>query len=123
VTDGDLIAAAALAFGVPLLLAAGHRPLTLAALDPCVSSRVREQPRAGRPRRPRAPRRCRGRGRPGLGNLLVVALLIAPAVAALRVAATLPAQLLAAAAIGAGSGAIGLVASDRLDVAPERRSR
>ena len=117
VTDGDLIAAGALAVGVPLLLAAGHRPLTLAAHDP-----------ASAPAFGSSPARV-GLGVlallgvavvvavQGLGNLLVVALLIAPAVAAHRVAGTLPAQLVAAALIGAGSGAIGLVASDRLDVA------
>jgi ABC-type Mn2+/Zn2+ transport system permease subunit len=53
----------------------------------------------------------------GLGNLLVVALLIAPGVAATRLTTRLPRQLAAAAAIGALSGAIGVVASDQLSLA------
>jgi ABC-type Mn2+/Zn2+ transport system permease subunit len=53
----------------------------------------------------------------GLGNLLVVALLIAPAIAAQRVAPRLPGQLAAAAALGALSGALGVLVSDRLSLA------
>ena len=117
VTDGDLVAAAALAVGVPLALAGGHRPLTLAAHDPAAATAFGSSP--GRV----------GLGVlvllgvavvvavQGLGNLLVVALLIAPAVTAQRVAHRLGGQLAAAAVVGAASGAIGLVASDRLDSA------
>ena len=53
----------------------------------------------------------------GLGNLLVLALLVAPGIAAGRLSDRLPAQLAIAAAVGAGSGALGLLASDRLDLA------
>jgi ABC-type Mn2+/Zn2+ transport system permease subunit len=53
----------------------------------------------------------------GLGNLLVVALIVAPAAAAMRIAGSLRGQLTLAAALGAGSGAGGLALSLWLDVA------
>jgi ABC-type Mn2+/Zn2+ transport system permease subunit len=117
VSDGDLVAAGALAVGLPLLLAAGHRPLALAAHDPGAAPALGTSPARV------------GLGVlallgvavvvavQGLGNLLVVALLIAPAVAAAKLAPRLGQRLVVAAVIGAASGAIGLVASDRLDLA------
>jgi ABC-type Mn2+/Zn2+ transport system permease subunit len=117
VTTADLVAAAVLAAAVPLALAAGHRTLAAAAFDPAAAPSLGVRP---------------GRAElgllgllalalvgavQGLGNLLVLALLVAPAIAAGRVARRLTAQLAIAAAVGAGSGALGLVASDRLDLA------
>ena len=117
VTTGDLVAAAVLAAAVPLALAAGHRPLAATAFDP-----VAARPLGVRP----------GRAElgllvllavalvvavQGLGNLLVLALLVAPGIAAGRLADRLAAQLAIAAAVGAGSGALGLLASDRLALA------
>ena len=117
VTDADLVAAGVLAVAVPLLLAAGHRSLTTAALDPLAAPSLGTSPA----------RALAGLlallglavvvAVQGLGNLLVVALLIAPAIAAGRVSGRLPHQLAAAAVIGAGSGAAGVLLSDRLDVA------
>jgi ABC-type Mn2+/Zn2+ transport system permease subunit len=117
VTDGDLIAAAALALGVPLALAAAHRPLAAVAHDPAAARTLGASPA----------RTTAGLlallgvsvvvAVQGLGNLLVLAILLAPAIAASRLARRLPQQLATAAAVGAASGALGVVASDRLDTA------
>ena len=52
-----------------------------------------------------------------LGNLLVFALLVAPAAAAMRLGRSVRAQLWLAAALGSAAGVLGLVASAELDVA------
>ena len=52
-----------------------------------------------------------------LGNLLVFALLVAPAAAAMRLGASTRAQLWLAAALGSGAGVLGLVVSAELDLA------
>ena len=52
-----------------------------------------------------------------LGNLLVFALLVAPAAAATRLGRSMRSQILLAAALGAGAGVVGLVVSAELDVA------
>lgn len=117
VTDADLVAAAALAVAVPAALAAGHRPLTLAAHDPDAA------PSLGvRPERVQAALLVLLGAAivvavQGLGNLLVVALLIAPGAAAARLSGRLGAQVVLAAVLGAGTGAAGLVVSDRLALA------
>jgi ABC-type Mn2+/Zn2+ transport system permease subunit len=54
---------------------------------------------------------------PGLGNLLVVAVLVAPAAAARRVTRRLPTMMAAAVAIAVGAGLAGLYASFYLDTA------
>jgi ABC-type Mn2+/Zn2+ transport system permease subunit len=112
VTGADLAAAAVLAAAVALLLAAGHRPLTAAAFAPLPETR---------------PARVQAAllvligaaivvAVQGLGNLLVLALLVAPGVA-VRPLRSLRAQLVAAAAVAAGSGGLGVLASDRLGTA------
>jgi ABC-type Mn2+/Zn2+ transport system permease subunit len=53
----------------------------------------------------------------GLGNLLLVALVVAPAAAALRVARRLRAVLLAATGLAAFAGVAGLLLSFHADVA------
>jgi ABC-type Mn2+/Zn2+ transport system permease subunit len=117
VTAGDLAAAAALGVVLVAALAAGHRRLSLVAFDPIAAPSLGARP-----------------GRielallvglavalvaavQGLGNLLVVALIVAPAAAAMRIAGSLRGQLTLAAALGAGSGAGGLALSLWLDVA------
>lgn len=116
-TTTDLAAAAVLGVVVAAALAAQHRALTAAAHDPLTARALGVDP---------------GRTEAallvllglalvvavqGLGNLLVVALLIAPGAAAPRLARTLPRQLIAAAALGAGSGAAGVLLSDALSLA------
>ena len=54
---------------------------------------------------------------PGLGSLLLVALILAPGAAALRLAARMPAVLALAAAIGALSGFAGLILSFHAGIA------
>ena len=112
VTDADLIAAAILAVAVPLALAAAHRPLTAVAFAPLP---------ALRPARVQAGLLILLAAAivvavQGLGNLLVLALLVAPGVAA-RPLRRLGTQLAAGALVGAGSGALGVLASDRLGTA------
>jgi ABC-type Mn2+/Zn2+ transport system permease subunit len=116
VTDADLVAAGILALAIPLALAAGHRPLTAVAFSPAAA------PSLGiRPSVVHAALLVLLAGAivvavQGLGTLLVLALLVAPGVAA-RGLARLRARLLAAALVGAGSGGLGVLASDRLGTA------
>ena len=116
-STGDLVAAAALGGGVALALAAGHRTFAAAVFDPVAAPSLGADP---------------GRAQlallvllavavvaavQGLGNLLVLALIVGPASAAIRLGPSLRAQVLAGGALGALAGALGLVASAELDVA------
>lgn len=117
VTRGDLIASAALVAGVLVALFAAHRPLALACFEP------RSAASLGAP-----PRRLElvllallvlttlvAVG--ALGNLLVVALLIAPGAAAARIARRLIGALTLAAVLAIGAGVGGLYLSHYLEVA------
>jgi ABC-type Mn2+/Zn2+ transport system permease subunit len=117
VTDTDLAAAALLAVLTPLVLGAGHRPLTAAAHDADAAPALGVDPAKTQAALLVLLAAAIVVAVQGLGNLLVVALLVAPGVAAARIAPRLPAQLATAAALGAASGAIGLVVSDRLSLA------
>ena len=112
VSDAELASAGVLAVAVPLALAAAHRPLTAVAFAPLPALR---------------PARVRALllvligvaiavAVQGLGNLLVLAVLVAPGIAA-GVADRLMVRLPLGAAVGAGSGALGVLASDRLGTA------
>jgi ABC-type Mn2+/Zn2+ transport system permease subunit len=113
----DLVAAAALAALVAFALGAGHRSLAAAVFDPIAAPSLGVRP---------------GRVElallallavavvaavQGLGNLLVLALIVAPASAGIRLGAGLRGQIALAAALGALAGLLGLVASAELDVA------
>jgi ABC-type Mn2+/Zn2+ transport system permease subunit len=113
----DLVAAAALAALVAFALGAGHRSLAVAVFDPVAAPSLGVRP---------------GRVElallallaiavvaavQGLGNLLVLALIVAPASAGIRLGADLRGQIALAAALGALAGLLGLVASAELDVA------
>ena len=117
VTDADLIAAGVLALLTPLALAAGHRDLTVAAHDPDAARALGTNPARTQLALLVLLAAAIVVAVQGLGNLLVVALLIAPGVAAARIAGRLPAQLAIAAVLGAASGALGLVVSDELSLA------
>jgi ABC-type Mn2+/Zn2+ transport system permease subunit len=113
----DLLVAGALALGVVAALVAGHRSLALVGFD-------------------RGSARALGAGPlrwelallavlglttvaavQGLGNLLLVALVLAPGTAALSLARRLPAALLLACGLAALSGVAGLIASFHLGIA------
>jgi ABC-type Mn2+/Zn2+ transport system permease subunit len=113
----DLLAAGALAAVVGLALAAGHRRLALAVFDPVAAPSLGTHPA-------RIELALLGllaiavvAAVLSLGNLLVFALLVAPAAAAMRLGRSLRAQLWIAACLGSGAGALGLAASAELDLA------
>ncbi len=117
VTDADLIAAALLAVLVPAALAAGHRQLLAAAHDAAAAPSLGVRPARVQTGLLVALALAIVVAVQGLGNLLVLALLVAPAIAPGRLAPRLGQQLVVAAAVGAGSGALGVLASDRLSLA------
>jgi ABC-type Mn2+/Zn2+ transport system permease subunit len=117
VSPGDLAVAGAMALAVLGALLAGHRGLTLAAFDPGGAPSLGTRP---------------GRAElgllavlgvavvaavQGLGSLLVLALLLAPGAAALRVTRRLAPALALAIALAAFAGVAGLYASYHLDIA------
>lgn len=117
VSDGDLVAAAVLAVLTPLALATGHRSLTVTVHDPDAARALRVDPARTQAALLVLLAAAIVVAVQGLGNLLVVALLIAPAIAAQRLSGRLTTQLVLAGVIGAASGAVGLVISDRLSLA------
>ena len=111
ISTADLLAAGGLALATGAALAAAHRPLALTAFDreasPSLGATVA--------RWETALLVLLGVGTvaaaPGLGSLLLVALIIAPAAAALRVTRRLPPALAIAAAVAALAGIAGLALS------------
>jgi ABC-type Mn2+/Zn2+ transport system permease subunit len=117
VTAADLAAGAALALGVCAALAAGARPLALAAFERASAASLGARPA-----------RCElallallaittVAAVQGLGNLLLLALVVAPAAAALRLGRRLGAVLALAAALAALAGVAGLLLSYHLRTA------
>ena len=117
ISGADLAAAAGLALAVAVALAAIHRPLALAAFDP-PAARSLGAPVA---RWHGALLALLGIGTvaaaPGLGSLLLVALVIAPAAAALQLTRRLPAALALAAGLAVAAGVGGLALSYYADLA------
>jgi ABC-type Mn2+/Zn2+ transport system permease subunit len=116
-STADLVAAGALAALVALALAAGHRALATAVFDPVAAPSLGVRPA----RAELALLALLGiavvAAVQGLGNLLVLALIVAPASAGIRLGRSLRAQIALAAGLGALAGLLGLVASAELDVA------
>jgi ABC-type Mn2+/Zn2+ transport system permease subunit len=117
VDAGDLAAAAALCAGVLLALALGYRSLAASAFD-------RDGARALGVRPARADLALLAvlavttvAAVQGLGNLLLVALVLAPAAAALNLARRLPSALALAAGLSVLAGVAGLTVSYELDLA------
>jgi ABC-type Mn2+/Zn2+ transport system permease subunit len=117
VTGTDLLAGGALAAAVLAALAVAHRALAAAGFD-----------RAGAPALGVRPARAElallvllgvttVAAVQGLGNLLLVALILAPAAAALNLARRLPAALAVAAGLAALAGTAGLLVSYHLRIA------
>jgi ABC-type Mn2+/Zn2+ transport system permease subunit len=111
ISTADLLAAGGLALATGAALAAAHRPLALTAFDREASPSLG----AAVTRWETALLVLLGVGTvaaaPGLGSLLLVALIIAPAAAALRVTRRLPPALAIAAIVAALAGVAGLALS------------
>ncbi len=114
---GELLATGALAVAIAAVLVAAHRGLTLTAFDPSAAPSLGTRP----PRVALLLLALLGlttvAAVQALGNLLVVALVIAPAAAALNLAPRLAVALPLAAALTAAAGVAGLHLSFHLDVA------
>ena len=116
-STADLAAALALAGLVALALLAGHRRLAIAVFDPVAAPSLGVRPGHVHLALLALLAVAIVAAVQALGNLLVLALIVAPAAAAIRVRASLRGQILLAAALGALAGLLGLVASAELDIA------
>jgi ABC-type Mn2+/Zn2+ transport system permease subunit len=117
ITDSDLVTAALLSIGVLIALAAGYRALTATAF-----ARGSAQALGIRPARADLALLAllavtTVAAVQGLGNLLLVALVLAPGAAALNLAQRLPAILALAAGLAVVAGIAGLVISYEFEIA------
>jgi ABC-type Mn2+/Zn2+ transport system permease subunit len=117
VTGRDLAEAAILAVGIALALALSHRRLALSAFDRAAAPSLGARPARWELVLLALLAVCTVAAVRGLGNLLVVALILAPAAAALNLATRLPAALGLAAGLAALAGVLGLLASYHWEVA------
>jgi len=117
VSAGDLAASAALALLGLAALAAGHRTLTLGGFDPQAATSLGSKPGAATFLLLALLALTTLIAVQALGNLLVVAILIAPAAAALQFCDRLLPALLTAAALAIGAGIAGIYVSYWWDVA------
>jgi ABC-type Mn2+/Zn2+ transport system permease subunit len=111
VTNGDLVAAAVLVVAGGAALTALHRPFVAMALDPGGASALGLSPGRLRLALLALIAMAVAVAVQGLGNLLVLAVLIAPAVAVRRHARTVSGAMLAAAAMAVAGGVAGIYAS------------
>lgn len=116
-STADLAVAVVLAALVGVMLAFGHRPLSLAVFDPPAARSLGVRPARAELALLALVAVAVVAAVQALGNLLVLALLVGPAAAAMRLAAGVAPQLLLAAALGAAAGVAGMVVSAELDVA------
>ena len=116
-STSDLVAAGALAVLVALALAAGHRTLAAAVFDPIAAPSLGVRPQRALLALLALLAVAVVAAVQGLGNLLVLALIVAPAAAGIRLGAGLRGQIALAAGLGALAGLLGLVASAELDIA------
>ncbi len=117
VDNADVVAAAALCAGVLLALAAAYRSLAASAFDRDGARALGVQPARADLALLAILAITTVAAVQGLGNLLLVALILAPAVAALNLARRLPTALALAAALAALAGVAGLTLSYEFDVA------
>lgn len=117
VTRGDLVAAGILAGTVALVLVFGYRELALSAFDPAAAPSLGARPARWELALLALLGVCTLAAVQGLGNLLVVALILAPGAAALNIAERLPAALVLSTALAALAGVAGLLASYHWDIA------
>ena len=114
---GDVAVAAALAAGVVAVIALGHRGLVLSAFDVTAAPSLGVRPGRWSLGLLVLLALCTLAAVQGLGNLLVVALILAPAAAALELTERLPGALMLSALLAAASGILGLLASFHWQVA------
>lgn len=117
VTGGDLVEAGILAAAIALALALAHRRLALSVFDRAAARSLGARPARWELVLLALLAVCTVAAVRGLGNLLVVALILAPGAAALNLTARLPAALALAAALAGLAGVLGLVASYHWEVA------
>jgi ABC-type Mn2+/Zn2+ transport system permease subunit len=117
VTSRDLVEAAVLAGGVAVALALAHRRLALSAFDRAAAPSLGARPARWELALLALLALCTVAAVRGLGNLLVVAMILAPAAAALNLARRLPVALGLAAVLAGLAGVLGLLASYHWDVA------
>jgi ABC-type Mn2+/Zn2+ transport system permease subunit len=117
VTGGDIAQATVLAGGVAVALALGHRRLALSVFDRAAAPSLGARPGRWELALLALLAICTVAAVRGLGNLLVVALILAPAAAALNVARRLLVALVLAGALAALAGVAGLLASYHWGVA------
>ena len=114
VSDADLIAAAALSVLGGAALLALHRPLTAVAFDATGAATAGVAPAPVRLALLLVLATALAVAVQGLGSLLVLAVLVAPAVAVRRHARSPRTAMLAGAVVGAGAGVVGLYASHHM---------
>jgi ABC-type Mn2+/Zn2+ transport system permease subunit len=117
VDASDLLEAAALAGAVALALALGHRRLAVSIFDRAAARSLGARPAHWELVLLALLAVCTVAAVRGLGNLLVVALILAPGAAALNLARRLPAALALSVALAAVAGVLGLVVSYHWEVA------
>ena len=113
----DLLAAGLLAALVAVALVAGHRRLGIAVFDPVAAPSLGVRPARVELALLALLAVAIVAAVLSLGNLLLFALLVAPAAAGMRLGRSLRGQLWLAAALGSTAGLVGLVVSSELDVA------
>ncbi len=117
VTGIDLVVAGILAGSVAVALVFGYRGLALSAFDPMAAPSLGARPGRWQLALLVLLAACTLAAVQGLGNLLVVALILAPGAAALRLAERLPTVLGLSTALAAIASAAGLLASYHWDIA------
>lgn len=117
ISGGDLVAAGAVAAGGGLALAALHRPLAAVAFDSAGAAALGLRPGLVRLGLLALLVATVAVGARGFGNLLVLAVLVAPAIAVRRHASTPAAAMRAGALVAAAAGMAGLYASHHLSIA------
>jgi ABC-type Mn2+/Zn2+ transport system permease subunit len=117
VTGRDVAEAAVLAAGVAAALVLAHRGLALSAFDRAAAPSLGARPARWELALLALLAICTVAAVRGLGNLLVVALILAPAAAALNLARRLPVALALSVLLAALAGVLGLLASYHWEVA------
>jgi ABC-type Mn2+/Zn2+ transport system permease subunit len=117
VTRGDVLAAGAVAVATGIALGLGHRSLALGVFDPSAARSLGARPSLTEVALLAALGLCTVVAVQGLGNLLAVALVVAPGATALNFTRRLGPALAASVAVGALAGAAGLLLSYHLEVA------